>query len=77
MASRAEARSVKTELGRRLAGTRWFRGIGLASDGDDYHVKVNVETLTPEVLAAVPRQCGSVQVRLEAVGDLHAGGQEP
>jgi hypothetical protein len=77
MASRAEARSVKDELGRRLAGTRWLRGIGLASEGDDYHVKVNVEALTPEVLAAIPRQCGSVQVRIEAVGGLHAGSQEP
>ncbi|MCY1017912.1 hypothetical protein [Pyxidicoccus sp. MSG2] len=68
---------MKDELGRRLAGTRWLRGIGLASEGGDYHVKVNVEALTPEVRAAVPRQCGSVQVRIEAVGDLHAGGQEP
>ncbi len=68
---------MKTELSRRLAGRPWLRGIGLASEGDDYHVKVNVEALTPEILAAVPRQWGSVQVRIEAVGALHAGSQEP
>ncbi|MBZ4421523.1 hypothetical protein [Myxococcus sp. RHSTA-1-4] len=67
---------MKSELGRRLAGTKWLRGIGLASEEGDYHVKVNVEALTPEVLAAVPAQCGSVQVRIEAIGDIHARGKK-
>jgi hypothetical protein len=76
MATRAEATNVKSELGRRLAGTKWLRGIGLASEGDDYHVKVNVEALTPEVLAAIPAQYGSVRVRIEAIGDIHAMGKK-
>ena len=72
MASRAKAKHAKSQLGARLAGRRWLRGIGLEGSGDQYHLRVNVDALTPDVRGEIPDRVEGVEVSVQAVGNISA-----
>ena len=65
-----DALLAKEALKAQLGTPPWLRGIGIGKQAGVYCVKVNVDTVTPTVLAALPSKVQEVPVFVEAVGDL-------
>jgi hypothetical protein len=61
-----QARAAKEALRARLAGQTAVVGIGITRVGEDYAVKVNLETAT----VTVPERVDGVRVVTEVVGSI-------
>ncbi|KKL60719.1 hypothetical protein LCGC14_2202510 [marine sediment metagenome] len=73
MITRERAEHAQDLLGAKLNRPSWLRGIGLTHDSKrSWSLKVNVQALTDEVKAVVPKMVGDVPVSVEVVGDIVA-----
>lgn len=62
-----QARKARDALSRKLEGLEGLVGIGITKSGEDYAVKVNVDSL-PE--KPIPESIAGVAVKLEVVGKI-------
>lgn len=62
-----QARKARDQLSKKLEGIEGLVGIGITKSGEDYAVKVNVDSV-PE--KPIPTSIAGVSVKVEVVGKI-------
>jgi hypothetical protein len=71
MVELAEGLRAQEALGTRIAREPWLSGIAVVADEHGSHyLRVNVQSMTNEVRAAVPTEIDGVPVSVEVIGTL-------
>lgn len=67
-----DVRQAKSILKEKFGKNTWLKGIGISGETNNYHIIVNVDELTNEIIKTIPKTINDIQVVIQPVGNIKA-----